>query len=106
MSYRVVKKCTKKTEYKCRDCKYYKELSDVSALCEAPDRVIKDTFNPKHFYCVKYKGFNDMSESEINKLIELKHKKDALFEYKQYVKKYYSKEEAKRLVKEFKNGNK
>lgn len=106
MSYRVVKKCTKNTEYKCKECKFYKELSDTSAICEAPDKVIKDTFNPKHFYCELYKGFNDMNEDEVNKLIERKHKKDALSEYKQYVKKYFTKEEGKKLIKEFKDGNK
>ena len=92
MSYRVVKKCTKNTEYKCRECKFYKELSDISAVSEAPDKVIKDTFNPKHFYCELYKSFNDMSKDEVNKLIERKRKKEALSEYKQYVKKRRSQE--------------
>ena len=106
MSYRVVKKCTKNTEGRCKECKFYKELSDVSGLCEAPDKVIKDAFNPKHFYCELYKGFSDMSKTEVDKLIERKHKKDALSEYKLYIKKYYTKEEGKQLIKEFKDGNK
>ena len=107
MSYRIVKKTTKKTEYFCLKCKYCEQLTEkdywgCKVRCKAPNSAFINDFNAKDNYCIEYKGFNEMSKNELDGIIKHEAKKRALKEYKKYANTYYTKADAKVAIKEFK----
>lgn len=109
--YRVAKKTTKNTEFKCLECKHVKadslkkEKWGCMVECNAPNRCLTSKFNAKDYYCVEYKGFKDMSESEKENLHNKIMKEYSDSKFKEYVKKYYPKEQAKKMIEQRKNKN-
>lgn len=102
--YRVKKNTTKKTEFTCLNCKHFDKKSDKTdkscyGECTAPKKVLFGEFNAKDYYCIEYRGFGEISQSEINDIVQKQREKYAKKEYERYVKTYYSKEDAKRILK-------
>lgn len=106
MAYRVAKKITKTTQYKCLKCKNCKQIdSSVSAYgctveCNAPNKCITSHFNARDFYCVEFKSINEMDNYEQRKLqekIQTDYSKKA---YKEYCNKYYPKKMAQKMYKD------
>lgn len=102
--YRVVKKTTKKTEHACLECKFCKIIKkmnkDVFVECLAENKCISGEFNSKYFYCVEYKGFNELSDYDIEKMQEKKRFEDSKREFRKYLNKYYTKKEATKMYKQ------
>ena len=100
MSYRVKKRCTKKTMGYCLNCSYCTKISETKVKCNAPDTCFISEFNPEEWYCTTYKGFNEMDSETLLKLKDKREKQIAFQELKQYVKKYYTREEANWILQE------
>lgn len=102
MSYRVAKNTTKRTQNQCLKCPHCEIVRTFGAVknyivkCLAPNKVISGEFNAFYLYCIEYKGINEMSDREIEKLIKTQQEKESFREYKKEVKKYFTKEEAKK----------
>ena len=110
MAYRICKKTTKKTEYHCLKCKFCEQLTEQAywgckVKCKASNSAFMDEFNAKDFYCIEYKGFNEMSKDEIDSIVKHENKKRALKEYKKYCNTYYTKPQAKEMIQAFKERN-
>lgn len=96
MSYRVLKKTTKKTQYKCLTCKHcfvteniYDERKKLIASmidCQAENKPTPMIFNARDFYCVEYKMTSEQLE-KARQEIELKDAKKSAREWK---KKYHN----------------
>ena len=101
--YRVTRKTTKNTEYKCLECKHCvlidKEKQEYGQYveCNAENRCIVTSFNAKYYTCTEHKGFNDMSESELKSFKDAENAKKEKKAYKEYVFKYYPKRQAQRM---------
>lgn len=102
--YRTPMKTNKRTQYKCLKCKHIKPGDykmgpyGCTIECNAPNKCFNTEFNARDYYCQEYKGFNEMPES---KVYDMKKKSEELLaakEYKLYLKKYYTKEEAKKML--------
>ena len=101
--YRVTKKTTKKTYQHCLKCKYSKELRQIAGggviiECTAPNRCITTEFNANDFYCIEYKGVNDMSQSEKDAIVRRINNNYAKSAFREYANKYYSKKQAKEMI--------
>lgn len=100
--YRTPVKTTKKTQYKCLKCKNIKagnyQIKPFGCYveCAAPDRCFPFEFNARDYTCQQHKSFTDMSKSEIEGMIEEQEKAYADKDFKTYVKKFYTKEDAKK----------
>lgn len=101
--YRVTKKTTKRTQNKCLNCKYVNVLAENLVECNAPNRCINTKFNPKYYYCIEYKGFSELNKIEVEDIRQLISKDMAKKELRQYVKTYFPKDEAKKILKGEKN---
>lgn len=102
MAYRVIKKTNKKTVYACLDCRYCKKLEEKCALgcmveCQAENRCVNGPFNARDFYCVEVKSINDMNDSTRERTIKDIQTKSAKENYKEYLKKFYTKKMAKEM---------
>ncbi len=104
--YRVAKRTTKRTKYKCLECKHVKpdtykvQKWGCMVECNAPNRCLTSRFNAKDFYCIEYKGFNDMTESD-KENIRREVMNDWFDErFKEHAKKYYPKAQAKKMIDE------
>ncbi len=105
--YRVAKKTTQKTQDKCLKCKYSKELSKsagggVIVECTAENRCILTPFNSRDFYCVEYKGANDMTESEKDAIRNAIQKEYSLKQFREYANKYYPRKQAVSMIQAYK----
>jgi len=60
------------------------------------------SFNSRDYYCVEYRGANDMTESEMEEIARKNRNNYSLEAYKEYVKKYYPKKEHKQMIKDYK----
>lgn len=104
--YRVAKKTSLRTRGYCLDCKYHKILREYPDSygtiieCTAPNRCITGEFNSNDFYCLEYKGLNDCNEIEKQKIKNANRLDYAKKEFREYTKKYFTKEQAKNLRKE------
>ena len=58
-------------------------------------------FNSNDFYCVEYKGINDMSQSEKDAIAKKIWQEKSLKDYREYVKNYPKKYRAQ-MIKEYK----
>lgn len=102
--YRVVKKTTQKSQYKCLNCKHCKKIDakietwGCYVECVAENRCFQSSFNARDFYCQEYKGFNDMSAYEQNELREKLAKDYSKKAFKEYANKYYSKKQAQQMI--------
>lgn len=103
MAYRVIKKTNKKTVYACLDCRYCKKLEEKCALgcmveCQAENRCVNGPFNARDFYCVEVKSINDMNDSTRERTIKDIQTKSAKENYKEYLKKFYTKKWQKKCM--------
>lgn len=93
--YRVVMKTTKATQDHCLKCKHCEIVQQIHGStyvkCNAENKVINTTFNARDYYCKEYKGFNELSEFEINKCREQIQKKYSDSAFREYANKYYQK---------------
>lgn len=68
MSYRVLRKTTKKTEYKCLKCSccqiVYKTAVDVKIKCTASEKSFMDEFSARQFTCNTFININELTERE------------------------------------------
>ena len=104
--YRVAKKTTKRTQGHCLKCKHHKEICKVSGVgtlveCIAPNKCMMTSFNANDFYCVEYKGYNEMTQSEKDALAKKIWQEKSLKDYREYVKSYPKKFRAQ-MIKEYK----
>ncbi len=74
--------------------------------CNAPNKCLIAPFNAKDYYCVEHKSLNEMSQLEQDRYREKVQKDYQKKQYKKYVYKYYPKEQAKIMIKEWKEKNK
>ena len=51
MSYRVMKKCTKKTKGKCFKCEQCEVITETKIRCKADNTCFISEFNPNEYYC-------------------------------------------------------
>lgn len=108
MAYRVAKKCTERTEYYCLSCRYVKpddykkENWGCYVECNAENKCLTGKFNAKHFYCTE---FRTLDEQKMDEIIQKNRKKEALSEFRKYARKYYSKEEADRMIYDYKDAH-
>lgn len=103
MTYRVSKKTTKKTVNKCKECKFVLDNGESLVECTAPNKCFMGKSDARYFYCLEYEGFNELSFSKIEKLKNKILDKQDEVNYKEYVRKYHPKKEAKRLIEEYKS---
>ena len=104
--YRVAKKTTKKTQGHCLKCKYSKELRKIGGggvivECTAPNRCMMSEFNANDFYCVEYKGANDMTQSEKDSIAQAVRNEYSKSAFREYANKYYPKKQAKEMIKNY-----
>ena len=110
--YRVAKKTTKKTQYKCLECPhikpaiYKKEFWGCRVECNAPNKCLIAPFNAKDYYCVEVKSLNEMSKAEQEKFRDKVKQDYADKEYRKWAKKFHTPEEAKELIKKRKESRK
>lgn len=96
-------KTTKATQDHCLKCKHCEVVSKIAGggtmcKCNAENKVIMNTFNSRDFYCKEYKGFNELSEFEINKYREQIQKKYSDSAFREYANKYFSKKQAREMI--------
>lgn len=111
--YRVAKKTTKKTEFKCLKCPFCKVAENVDinsdaikergifVECTAENKCMLMPFNAKYFYCVQYKSANEMTSDEIDAIINDNRMKYDIEQYRQSLK-YLPASKRNKLVREFK----
>lgn len=111
--YRVAHKTTKKTELKCLKCQFCKipENIDVNSNavkergilveCMAENKCMLMPFNAKYYYCVEYKSANEMTQSEIDVIIQKNRIKHDIQQYRESLK-YLPAKQRNELVKQFK----
>jgi len=104
--YRVAKKTTQRTKGKCLKCPYCKELQKIAGggvivECTAENRCILTPFNANDFYCIEYKGANDMTETEKDAIRKAIQKDYSKKQFREYANKFYSKKEAQRMIKNY-----
>ena len=81
----------------CLKCKHSKELRKIAGgvivECSAPNRCMMSEFNANDFYCVEYKGANDMTQAEKDSIAQAVRNEYLKLEFRKYANKYYPKKQ-------------
>ena len=102
--YRVAKKTTQRTVYKCLNCTYCKRIDakvepwGCYVECTAENKCFLKQFNARDYYCIQYKGSNELSKIEKEKIRNKVQEDYAKKELKKYLKTYYTKQEAEAIM--------
>ena len=108
--YRIMKRTTKRNEYKCLKCKYHivkdESIPGISIICNAPNRAYQGKFLARDFYCEEYLSPNEMTEQQYENMMHNYHRLQNKQAFKDYVYKYYDKNTARTMIKKYNEQNK
>lgn len=99
MSYRVMKKCTKKTKGKCLKCEHCEVITETKIRCKANNTCFISEFNPNEYYCQEYGNINLISGERKQEMINKYNKQLAKNEIKKFVNTYYCKKDRENIKK-------